>query len=65
MVMQILLGLALISVPIMLYVKPIYENSKNHKSHSTAAVNDDFQNHALNDSTDGDYTSDGKKGNTV
>ena len=49
----------------MLYVKPIYENSKNHKSHSTAAVNDDFQNHALNDSTDGDYTSDGKKGNTV
>jgi len=33
MIMKILVITALISVPIMLFVKPIYENSKGHEEH--------------------------------
>jgi len=38
-VMQIIMVLSLISVPIMLFVKPIYENSKNKHHHKQVEEN--------------------------
>lgn len=40
-IMQLLMMLALISAPIMLFVKPIYEHSKQGKNHNNHHVADD------------------------